>query len=348
MNVTRPALAIALLGAALGSGPSCSVSCDAALALAAGSDRETEMEQMLFIKGGTFLMGDIFDEGVQYATPVHEVTVSGFHLNKYEVTVEEFAAFVCETGYVTSAERETEGAARKKDKYSALLASRGAWVLDATAGPSWITEANWRNPQYKQSSKDPVTCISWRDAVSYCNWLSLREGLPIAYDVETGLLLDAQGRPTVNVTQVRGYRLPTEAEWEYAAREQGRKVRFGNGQDVARSSEMNFNAAGGEFAFAEKGECRRKTVPVGSFGPNGLGLHDMSGNAWEWCSDFLGRYAGQPLTNPYQREGMIGPRCAARGGPWVGDARFARVSTRMGWVADDRCNNIGFRIARSK
>jgi formylglycine-generating enzyme required for sulfatase activity len=150
------------------------------------------------------------------------------------------------------------------------------------------------------------------------------------------------------VTKVRGYRLPTEAEWEYAARERGRKVRFGNGQDIARPSEMNFNAADGEFAFVEKGEFRKKTIPVGSFRPNNLGLYDMSGNVWEWCSDFVGRYSKQAQTNPYQQKGMMGPRRAARGGPWIGDASFARVSTRMGWVADDRCNNIGFRISRSK
>ena len=309
---------------------------------------KSEMQDMQSIAGGTFRMGDVFDEGVQFATPVHDVTVSSFHLNKYEVTVEEFTTFVKDTGYVTSAERGSEGPVGKNDEYGARLAARGAWVLDPAAGSSWAAEATWKNPQYEQSPKDPVACVSWRDAVSYCNWLSTKEGLPVAYDVKTGDLLDAQGRPTTDVAKVRGYRLPTEAEWEYAAREGGQKIRFGNGQDIARPTEMNFNAADAEFAFAEKGECRRKTAPVGSFTPNSLGLYDMSGNVWEWCSDFLGQYPGKPQTNPYQRKGMKGPRCAARGGPWVGDASFARVSTRMGWVADDRCNNIGFRIARSK
>ena len=150
------------------------------------------------------------------------------------------------------------------------------------------------------------------------------------------------------MTKVRGYRLPTEAEWEYAARERGRKIRFGNGQDIARATEMNFNASDGEFAYAEKGGFRKKTAPVGSFRPNALGLHDMSGNVWEWCSDFLGQYRKQSQINPYQQKGMMGPRRAARDGPWAGDASFARASARMGWVADDRCNNIGFRVARSE
>ena len=74
----------------------------------------------------------------------------------------------------------------------------------------------------------------------------------------------------------------------------------------------------------------------------------ISGNVWEWCSDFLGRYAKQSQTNPYQQKGMMGPRRAARDGPWAGDASWARASARIGWVADDRCNMIGFRIARSK
>lgn len=312
-------------------------------------ERPSEMADMRLIEGGTFRMGDVFEEGVRFATPVHDVTISTFHLNRYEVSVEEFAAFVEETGHVTSAERKAaEGAAEGLDEYQANLVSLGAWVLKPGPSTSWVDCANWKDPQFEQSASDPVTCVSWRDAVSYCNWLSAREGLPAAYDVETGKLLNSEGQPTTDVALVKGYRLPTEAEWEYAAREGGKKVRFGNGKDIARPGEINFNAAAGEFDYAEKGECRKGTVPVGSFGPNALGLHDMSGNVWEWRSDFVGQYSDKPQTDPYQSEGMMGSRRAARGGPWVGDAGLARISVRLGWVADDRCNNIGFRIARSK
>jgi formylglycine-generating enzyme required for sulfatase activity len=111
---------------------------------------------------------------------------------------------------------------------------------------------------------------------------------------------------------------------------------------------MNFNAPEGEFESAEKGKLRGNTLPVGSFAPNGLGLHDMSGNVMEWCSDFVGRYPKELQTNPYQQKGLMGPRRAARGGAMCSNASFVRVATRMGWVADDRCNNIGFRLARSK
>jgi formylglycine-generating enzyme required for sulfatase activity len=261
---------------------------------------------------------------------VHQVTLADFHLGKCEVTVAQFRAFVDATGYKTSAE--------KADKV-------GAWLLGRD-GFAWESDANWKNPHFEQTEGCPVTCISWMDAIHYCNWLSRQEGLPVAYDAGTGDLLDERGEATSDVTRVRGYRLPTEAEWEYAARERGKKVRFGNGQSVARASEMNFDAASGEGAHAEKGEFRKRTVPVASFKPNALGLYDMSGNVWEWCSDFLGAYADKPQTNPYQTEGTQ-ERRAARGGPWGGDASWQSVFVRIGWQAEERCNNIGFRIART-
>ncbi|MHC4945626.1 MAG: formylglycine-generating enzyme family protein [Planctomycetota bacterium] len=333
-----------------------------AIAVPAGLDDDekngkTEMEDMQLIDGGTFQMGDVLDDGIQSATPIHEVTVSSFHLNKYEVTVGEFSAFVDDTGYVTSAEKANRSEttcgespdAGKVDEYNARLASCGVWLLGGPEKVSWEEKANWRNPHFEQSSKDPVTCVSWKDAISYCNWLSRKEGLHMAYDVESGDLLDAEGRPITDVTEVKGYRLPTEAEWEFAAREGGKKIRFGNGSNLARSSEINFDADSRKFPYSEKGEFRRRTVPVGSFDPNGLGLYDMSGNVWEWCSDFLCTYTSSPQTNPYRLNELIfGPRRAARGGPWVGKASDARVAARFGWVAEDRCNNIGFRIARSK
>ena len=324
---------------------------------AADESVKSKADDMAYVEGGTFQMGDIFDEQVRFATPVHEVTLSSFYLGKYEVTVEEFSAFVKHTGYVTSAERGANDTAqsgkvpmpRTQAEYDARLAGGGAIILDPVVQEtSWGLTASWRDPLYQQSRRDPVVCVSWTDAVSYCNWLSTKEGLPVAYDVKTGDLLDAKGQSTTDVKEVRGYRLPTEAEWEYAARERGRKVRFGNGQDIARPAEMNFNAAEGEFKYAEKGKVRGKTVPVGSFEPNNLGLHDMGGNAMEWCSDFVGRYPDKPQTDPYQQKGLMGPRRAARGGAMCSNASFVRASTRMGWVADDRCNNIGFRVARSE
>ena len=144
MNVTHRVLVFTLVGVGV--------------AFSAGDHRDAETGDMVFIEGGTFPMGDVFDEGVRLATPVHEVTVSSFHLNKYEVTVEEFAAFVKDASYMTSAEKDSEDAVeRPKDEYSALLASLGAHVMDPAADQmSWVVEANWRDPQFEQSPKDPV------------------------------------------------------------------------------------------------------------------------------------------------------------------------------------------------
>ncbi len=152
---------------------------------------------------------------------------------------------------------------------------------------------------------------------------------------------------TNDITKVRGFRLPTEAEWEYAARGGGKTIRFGNGRNIARSSEINFDAGSSAHAYSEKGRYRKQTVPVGSFKPNDLGLFDMAGNVWEWCSDFVGPYRSEDEVNPYSTSG-VDSRRAARGGRWGGSAPELRVSTRMGWTSSDRCNNIGFRLARSK
>lgn len=308
----------------------------------------TGMRDMQLVEGGTFRMGDVFDEGVRFASPVHEVTVSTFYINKYEVTVEEFAAFVKDSAYTTTAQKGATTVAKNDNDYNARLATPGAWALELDSDDRWCSEARWTNPNFEQTKQDPVTCVSWMDAIHYCNWLSERAGLAVAYDLETGDLLDAEGQPTTDVTRVRGFRLPTEAEWEFAARERGKKIRFGNGENIARCTQMNVDCREGEYEFAERGEFRGATVPVGSFTPNSLGLHDMSGNVWEWCSDFVEPYPADPVTNPYQRRGEMGQRRAARGGPWIGNAELARVAVRLGWTAEDRCNNIGFRLARSK
>jgi formylglycine-generating enzyme required for sulfatase activity len=142
--------------------------------------------------------------------------------------------------------------------------------------------------------------------------------------------LDENAEPTTDVSKVEGFRLPTEAEWEYAAREGGRKVRFGNGKDTARTSEINLNA--------------KRTMPVGSYQPNSLGLYDMSGNAWEWVSDTYAKYQSTDQVNPYV---TAGKERMLRGGMWSGDASEARVFRRTRWPRNDRCNNSGFRIARS-
>lgn len=320
-------------------------------------------ENMVLVKGGAFEMGDVFGEGNENEIPVHQVTLNDFYLARYEVTVGEFKEFVRNTGYTTSAEGPINLEAHKRlmelatkgnptrqelqelQKEILTFSGAGFWDPEKCVWTGYDPHTNFRNPGFEQADSHPVMAISPDDAMNYCNWLSKKEGLPAAYDIKAGALLDSTGNRTNDVTMVKGYRLPTEAEWEYAAREGGKKVRFGNGQDTARSSEMNFRADTGDFEYLEPGGYLKGTSPVGSYPPNSLGLHDMSGNAWEWMSDSYSEYSSENSINPYSTEGDTH---ALRGGRWGGDASEARVFSRSAWVRNDRCNNSGFRIARSK
>jgi formylglycine-generating enzyme required for sulfatase activity len=276
--------------------------------------------RLVYVEAGSFLMGDVFGDGRKWLaeTPVHEVEVGSFWIGRHEVTVREFREFIEATGYRTSAEKGE--------------------------GPYSQTpeETHWLLLPFKQSDDEPVLQMSWNDAANYCNWLSRKAGLPVAYDERTWVLLDGRGQPTGDVRQVRGYRLPTEAEWEFAARERGRKVRFGNGQDVARTSEINFDASSDRYPYAEKGLNRQRSTPVNAFKPNALGLYDMSGNAWEWCTDCAGDYPAERRLNPCIPGDE--PRIL-RGGSMGGDANSVRVFSRACFGRADHCGNSGFRIA---
>jgi formylglycine-generating enzyme required for sulfatase activity len=201
---------------------------------------------------------------------------------------------------------------------------------------------NWSDHWFTQTEKEPVVWIAWEDAVDYCNWRSKQAGLPPAYDAKTRMVVDPAGHRTTDVRTVRGFRLPTEAEWEFAAREGGRKVRFGNGQDVARAAEINFNAAEGYFAYLERGSNRGVTLAVGSLGPNRLGLYDMAGNAWEWCTDTGALYTADPQVNPCNQKGT---NHIIRGGTYQSAASACRAAARVDWWPFAKCAASGFRLA---
>ncbi len=298
-------------------------------------------EGFVLVRGGSFQMGDVWGDSpwAMRETPVHEVEVGDFLLGKYEVRVAEFERFVAATSHRTEAEAAAGTVANPG------VMKNGALVYE-----------DWRNVGFEQGPDHPVLMIAWEDAIAYCNWLSGQHRLPPAYDQQTGKLLDANGQPTANIRRTKGFRLPTEAEWEFAARERGRKVRFGNGQNVARSSEMNFDAAGtgaaipslrmrGDnlFPYNEKGVNRKKTMPVGSFHPNALGLYDMSGNAWAWCTDTGGSdYKAERQVNPCAQGGK---GHIVRGGHHDTDAKACRTSARIDWYPRAFCYGSGFRVA---
>lgn len=271
---------------------------------------------MIPITGGTFEMGDVLnDNEYDDEKPVHKVTVNDFYLAKYAITFEEYDAF-CD--------------ATEREKPSDREWGRG---------------------------KHPAINVNWYDAVEYCNWLSRQEGFTPVYTItkQMEVALEEGSREDVQWDvqtdqNANGYRLPTEAEWEYAAREGGKKVRFGNGKDIADPKEINFDASeNNKTDYSVVGEYRKRTVPVGSLNsPNSLGLHDMSGNVWEWCEDdWHSNYEGAPQDGSAWIDSPRGSERVPRGGSWSYDPQICRAAYRGSRLPPYRYYIIGFRVARS-
>jgi len=186
----------------------------------------------------------------------------------------------------------------------------------------------------------PVIHVNWFDAVDYCNWRSDQEEFKRCYTIE-------EDEVSWDMS-ADGYRLPTEAEWEYAAREGGRKVRFGNGGDIADPDAMNYDGSGDHVQpYSVPGVFLGMTLPVGSFRPNALGLYDMTGNVWEWCWDWYDNkyYANSPASDP--AGAISGQNRVLRGGSWVSGTRNSRVTIRGRSIPEYRFHSYGFRRARS-
>ncbi len=272
--------------------------------------------QMVTIPPGCFQMGSPETEDGHGADEVqHRVCVKGFKLAKNETTVEEFSKFINATHFITDAEHNTE--------------ESGCWSYQQTPEKhwNWWQWANWKTPLrgVMLITNAPVTCVSFDDVLAYIQWLNK----------ETG----------------QEYRLPTEAEWEYAARAGATTARYwGNNPDIACSyANVADNTQAGVAKWPQTHNCADGyffTAMVGALRANKFGLHDMLGNVWEWtCSKYEESYTGAEEVctgiKP-DSDDLI----AIRGGGWNADAPRVRAAYRNWGVAWSRQANQGFRLVR--
>ena len=228
-----------------------------------------------------------------------------------------------------------------RTEYAAFAADTGVrppgecWTLEPGAGGQWVAgfhrDRDWKNPGFAQSDRDPVVCVNHKDATDYANWLSRQTG--------------------------QRYRLPTETEWEYAARAgavppqywgstSSDACRFANVADRTLAARMTGVTLNPSMAF-DCDDGFAFTAPVGSFAPNAWGLHDMLGNVWQWTADcWHDDYVGAPIDGRAWLTGDCGRR-VARGGAWVTDPERTRTGWRIGNNAPYRSTFTGFRMAKS-
>jgi formylglycine-generating enzyme required for sulfatase activity len=293
---------------------------------------------MQYIGGGTFAMGsaDFYPE----ERPVHTVSVGEFWIDRHPVTAAEFRRFVRETGYATLAERPLD-----PDLYPEAdpeLLTPGSLVFCKTSGPvqledhrnwwEYVPGAFWKRPAGKGSTvngrdRHPVVHIAYEDAAAYARWA--------------------------------GKELPTEAEWEYAARGGLEGAVFAWGDEHFPGGKAMANTWQGEFPWQNLAlDGFEETSPVGRFPPNGYGLYDMCGNVWEWTSDWFTSHRSETSTSqccapsdhrvvsPEHRPGETFPRRVIKGGSHLCAPNYClryRPAARQGQAVDSSTTHLGFR-----
>jgi sulfatase modifying factor 1 len=276
---------------------------------------------LLELPGGSFLMGS--QDPLAYPAdgegPVHEVELEPFAIDSCAVSNRQFAVFVKDAGYVTDAERWGWSFV-----FEGLLPADLPPTRSVAQAPWWrqVGEAQWRTPEGPHSNlggrlDHPVVHVSHNDALAYCAWA--------------------------------GVRLPTEAEWEFAARGGLAGCAFPWGDELEPGGEHHMNVWQGDFPVlntAEDGYLG--TAPVDAFEPNGYGLYNTTGNVWEWTADWFDREWYQRALPPSPHGPASGTARVTRGGSYICHASYCRryrVSARSANAPEDATGNIGFRVA---
>ena len=236
------------------------------------------------------------------------------------------------------------------------------WAVKAEHGYVFANEGKKGSHNSGDAEKQPVTEVSWRDCIVWCNaytQIKLGSDEQCVYrkkDNHTVVLKDATATADCDADMSKkGFRLPTEAEWEYAARRQNNNenaVNYGEGGSEVYLTKLN-SASGAKADWKNADETKAvawysvnsgsKTHPVGEKLANALGLHDMSGNVWEWCFDWYGDIEANTVTDP--QGGASGTNRVKRGGSWNNNANNCTVGKRNNNSPDNRNNNLGFRLA---
>src|ERR1041385_6530707 len=289
-----------------------------------------ECPEMMVVPSGSSTMGSSPQErswaashgsslgSVADESPQHQVSLPSFAIGKYDVTRGEYVAFAHETGYPAG---DGCGSGRAIFK----------WQKDP--------KLTWENPGFKQTERDPVVCVSWQDAKAYVAWLN------------------GKVRKKSSASGDGPYRLPSEAEWEYAARAGTTTMFYWGDDDAAAPVHAWFDANSGcqniKGLFCDHGQ----THPVGANPPNAFGLYDMAGNVWQWTGDcYDNSYAGVPAdgranetpsTDPKAKDSHGNCPRVVPGGPWMFPGWLLRPATRERNPADYRNDIMGFRIART-
>jgi formylglycine-generating enzyme required for sulfatase activity len=273
------------------------------------------------IPAGEFAMGTDDERGylADGEGPVHAVALDAYRMGAHTVTNDDFATFVDASGHRTTAEQYGTSFV-----FEGLLPADFPPTRAVSDAPWWreVEGADWRHPEGPHSDladrgAHPVVHVSWLDAVAYCAWV--------------------------------GGRLPTEAEWERAARGGRDRQHFPWGDEREPGGEHRMNVFQGEFPQRDTGDDGWiGTCPVGTFPPNGFGLYETTGNVWEWCADWFGPhyYRRSPRTAPTGPK--YGEARVMRGGSYLCHESYCwryRVDARSSNSPDSSAGNVGFRIA---